>query len=96
MTLIGKEKLEHCKKLYPKSSGNIDRWKKVIEGTNFSSSHEIKRTFPKSYDFVRPHCHVFDVVRNRYRIIALIDFPLKLVRIVEILDHAKYDKWKCT
>lgn len=95
MRLIGKEKIDRCKKLHAMSSGSLDRWATVIQGTRFKSPHDLKMTFPRAYDYVPPYCHVFDIMNNRYRLIAHIDFVSQLVNIVEILEHAAYDNWEC-
>ncbi len=66
-----------------------------MEETTFRSIHEARRTFSKSYDYVRPHCHVFDIAQGRHRLIALMDFGTQIVNIDAIMDHRRYDRWRC-
>jgi mRNA interferase HigB len=52
----------------------------------------MKKTIP-SADYVAPYI-VFNVGGNKYRIIALVKFPLKLVMVIKALTHEQYDRWK--
>lgn len=66
-----------------------------MEETSFRSGHELKRAFSKSYDYVPPHCHVFDIAHGRHRLAALIDFESRIVSVGAIMDHGRYDRWRC-
>ena len=67
----------------------------MIEGTSFGSVSELRRTFSKTYDYVPPHCHVFDVAQGRHRLVALLDFSSRIVSVDRIMDHKRYDRWRC-
>lgn len=95
MDLVGVDRIDAYKKRHPESTASLDRWKRVVKETTFSSVNDLKQTFPKSYDYVPPYCHVFDIANNRHRLVALIDFKSGLVSITELFDHKQYDKWKC-
>lgn len=95
MRLIGDGLIDAYKRRHPESAASLSRWRKVVKETGFSSVNDLKRTFPRSYDYVRPCCHVFDIANNRHRLIALIDFKLGLVNVSDIMDHRRYDGWRC-
>ena len=67
-----------------------------MEETVFQSIPEVRKTFSKSYDYVPPRCHVFDVAQGRHRLVALIDFKSQLVSVDNIMDHRHYDRWRCS
>ena len=63
--------------------------------TAFRSTFEVRRTFSKSYDYVPPHCHVFDIAHGKHRLVALMDFESQLASVDKIMDHKEYDRWRC-
>ncbi|HAZ08584.1 MAG TPA: type II toxin-antitoxin system HigB family toxin [Elusimicrobia bacterium] len=95
MVLLGAEIIDAYKKRHPEARASLDRWRTVMQETSFQSIPELRRTFSKSYDYVPPHCHVFDVARGRHRLVALIDFKSQIVNIDALMDHGRYDRWRC-
>ncbi|NNN05831.1 MAG: type II toxin-antitoxin system HigB family toxin [Elusimicrobia bacterium] len=95
MTLTGADRVDAYRTRHPEASAGLDRWRRVVKQTVFRSTLDLKRTFAKSYDYVPPHCHVFDIAHGRHRLIAQIDFPTQIVSVEELLDHKRYDRWKC-
>ena len=73
----------------------MERWRKVVEKTDFSNGQELHATFRKTHDFVRPHCQVFDIVGGNFRLVALVDFKGKTIAIDKIMNHKEYDRWEC-
>ena len=96
MILLGAELIDAYKKRHPEARASLGRWRKVMEETTFRSIHEVRRTFSKSFDYVPPHCHVFDIAQGRHRLVALMDFESQIVNIDAIMDHNRYDRWRCT
>jgi mRNA-degrading endonuclease HigB of HigAB toxin-antitoxin module len=96
VTLLGADIIDAYKKGHPEARASLNRWRKVVEETTFRSIPEVRRTFFKSYDYVPPHCHVFDVAQGRHRLAALIDFKSKIVTVNAIMDHKRYNRWRCT
>jgi mRNA-degrading endonuclease HigB of HigAB toxin-antitoxin module len=93
--LLGAELLDAYKKKHPEARASLDRWRTVMEETTFQSVHDVRRTFSKSYDYVPPHCHVFDIAQGRHRLVALVDFKSALVNVDAVMNHAEYDRWRC-
>jgi mRNA interferase HigB len=56
---------------------------------------DIKTTYSKSVDYVEGYL-VFNIKGNNYRLIAQINYRVKIVKINDILTHADYDRgnWK--
>jgi mRNA interferase HigB len=65
-----------------------------MESNGFKHFVELKKTFG-SADQVRPYT-VFDISGNKYRLIAVVDYPLQAVSIERVLTHAEYDegRWR--
>ena len=93
MQLLGKNIIEEFKKKHPASRRALDRWMKLIEGTDFSNPQDIKRLFGGNVDFVGGQT-VFDVGGNKVRSITKIAYGVKVVLVTHILTHVEYDKDK--
>ena len=95
MILLGVEFIDAYRKRHPEARASLDRWRKVMEETAFRSIHDVRRPFSKSYDYVPPHCHVFDISQGGHRLVALMDFGARIVNIDAIMDHRRYDRRRC-
>ena len=95
MILVGAELIDTDKRRHPEARASLDRWLKVIKDSAFGSIPDLKLTFRKSYDYVPPNCHVFDIAHGRHRLVVVIDFASQLVRVEGIMDHKSYGRWRC-
>lgn len=95
MQLLGKNIIDEFKKKHPTSRKSLDRWIKLIEGTNFGNPQEVKQLFGGNVDFVGGQT-VFDVGGNKVRAITKIEYGVKVVLVTHVLTHTDYDKnkWK--
>jgi len=73
---------------------SVASWLRICESVKWDKFLDVRRQFP-SADRVG-ECVVFDIRRNRYRLIAKIEFGIGLIRVVSLLTHAEYDRggWK--
>jgi len=79
---------------HPDSQTSLARWFRVVEKTNFPSFAELRAVFPsadKIQDWI-----VFNIGRNKVRLIASVHFNRGRVYIRHVLTHAEYDRgdWK--
>lgn len=95
MRVLGLERLSEHSKSHPEASASLGRWKKVMETTSFGSVPDLRRTFGRSYDYVRPGCHVFDIANNRHRLVARVDFETQTALVESLMTHKQYDGWRC-
>lgn len=95
MILLGADILDAYRKRHPEARASLDRWREVMEETDFRSIPDVRKTFSKSYDYVPPHCHVFNIAQGRHRLIALIDFQSRIIGVDAVMDHRRYDRWRC-
>lgn len=95
MQLLGKNIIEDFKKEHASSRKALDRWIRLVEGSDFKSPQDIKNLFGVNVDFVAGQT-VFDVGGNKIRAITKIEFGVKVVLVTHVLTHVEYDrdKWK--
>ncbi len=77
---------------YPPARKALKIWREIVEQAQWSNLNDVKSTFSYA-DYVAPYV-VFNLGGNKYRIITLVKFPLKLVQIDKALTHEQYNKWK--
>jgi len=71
----------------------LSTWYKLAKNANWANFASLKRTFG-SADQVG-HCVVFDVGKNRYRLIGLVKYGTVgngTVFVRKVMDHKEYDK----
>ena len=61
-----------------------------MEANSFKHFVDLKKTFGTA-DHVKPQT-VLDISGNKYRLIAVVDYPLQSVSIECVLTHAEYDE----
>jgi mRNA interferase HigB len=69
-------------------------WRTIVRQADWKSSADVKATFSNS-DLVGEET-VFNIARNRYRMIAYVSFRGGKVFVKAILTHKEYDQgaWK--
>ena len=74
---------------YPHARSAMDHWYRVAKRATWSSFADV------TADFVAPHV-VFDIVGNKYRLIAEMNFTRRVLFIRRIMTHKEYVKgaWK--
>lgn len=94
MHIITQKRIWDAKKKYPESANALDGWYRIIKLNQFKNYSELKKCF-NSVDKVDEK-FVFDVGRNKLRLIAIIHFQRQKIYIKNILSHKEYDKgnWK--
>ena len=95
MRVLGADRLSEYSTRHPEAAASLARWKKVMETTRFASVPDLRKTFARSYDYVRPGCHVFDIANNRHRLVARVDFETQIILVEALMSHKQYDGWRC-
>lgn len=93
MRIITKKRLEDFIETYPDSRASLKFWYDVIKSSNFYSAQEVIQVF-NAADYVGNDRIVFNISRNKYRVVAKFQFHPKaqLVFIRFIGTHTQYDK----
>lgn len=76
---------------YPDSEQELKIWCKMINEASFQSPNEVKAVIP-SADQVGNNRMVFNIFRNKYRLIVVLRYKLQRVYIRFIGTHKDYDK----
>jgi mRNA interferase HigB len=94
MHIITRKRIIEFAKKHPDAQEALDRWYRIVKRTNFELFSDVRKTFP-TVDHVEKWS-VFNIGGNKYRLIALIVYPIKRIYIRHILTHNEYNlgKWK--
>ena len=92
MHIITRRRLLEFGKKHPDAEEPLDRWYRIVKGTDFESFSDLRKTFPSADQVGR--LTVFNVGGNKYRLVAYIVYPKKRIYIRHILTHQEYDKGK--
>ncbi|MFN0036196.1 MAG: type II toxin-antitoxin system HigB family toxin [Saprospiraceae bacterium] len=92
MRIITKKRLEAFSDLYPDAVVPLKFWYDVIKNNQFYTPQEVI-VFFKTADFIGNNRIVFNISRNKYRLIAKFEFHPKaqLVFIKFVGTHKEYD-----
>ena len=95
MRAITKKRLEDFVEQYPDAKPSLKFWYDVIKSNNFYTAQEVIQVF-KGADYVGNDRIVFNIARNKYRLIAKFKFHprVQIVYIRFVGTHAEYDKIK--
>lgn len=81
----------------------LARWLEFVEAAAWSSLVDVRRMFPnadgitiKGKGGIKTVVAIFNIKGNEYRLITVINYPMRLVIIRDVLTHAEYskDSWK--
>jgi mRNA interferase HigB len=92
MNVIAKRTLKMFWERHAAAKGPIQAWHQVARRAHWRSPAEIKLQFGSTVDFLPDNRVVFDLAGNRYRLVAKLNYPLKVVFVRFIGTHAEYDK----
>lgn len=91
MRIIAKKILVNFYKLHASSKASLEAWYNEIVDSEWNKPGDVIELFP-SADVITGKRFVFNIKGNQYRLVADIEFKLKLVFIVWIGTHAMYNK----
>jgi mRNA interferase HigB len=102
MRVIAKRMLREYWEKLPATKAALQDWHKRTEAANWKLPQDVKATFGRADPMLinRKNVVVFDILQNRYRLIATItystDTRIGVVYTPEILTHKEYDtnRWK--
>lgn len=94
MNVICKRRLIEAGKAHPDAAEELLNWYKNARKARWANFAEVRATF-RTADQAKK-CIIFNIRRNRYRLIVLITRDWKRVLIRHVMTHAEYDlnRWK--
>ena len=90
MRIVDEGKLAAFGDKHPPARKSLGRWQELTAAASWQTPAEMKQTFG-SADIVGPRT-IFNIGGNKYRLIALINYPVQLVVVEEVLTHSEYNK----
>jgi mRNA interferase HigB len=93
MRLIGKKLLFDFKKKHADARSRIESWEAEVEEAEWDAPHELKKRYLKA-SLVKNNQVIFDIYRNKYRLLTQVNYKNKIVLIHKIGTHKEYDKWR--
>ena len=88
MRIVDGGKLEASSEKHPPAKSPLSRWQGLTAQANWKNPIEMKQTFG-SADIVGA-LTIFNIGGNKYRLIAVINYSLKLVLVQDVLTHSEY------
>lgn len=76
---------------YPNAKSSLETWISITKHANWQKPSDVVADFPDA-DPVKNSRVVFNIARNKYRLIVQISYPRQWVFIKFIGTHSEYDK----
>jgi mRNA interferase HigB len=94
MHVISPKKLRDFWSEKKESKNVLDNWRRILQKAEWQNLAELRLVFP-SVDVVG-NCIIFDVGKNKYRVVTKIFFREQTILIRYVLTHKEYDEnaWK--
>jgi len=93
MRVVAKKTIVNFYNKHANSKASLEAWHSEVIQQNWEKPEDIIK-FYSSADVITGKRFVFNIKGNHFRLIADIEFKLKIVFIVWIGTHADYDKIK--
>jgi len=93
MRIIAKRTLKEFRTEHKDSEAALIEWHDIVSKAEWQTPNEVKAVFP-SADQVGNNRMVFNICRNKYRLIAVFRYRIQMVFIRFIGTHKQYDKIK--
>ncbi|MCX8490492.1 MAG: type II toxin-antitoxin system HigB family toxin [Cyclobacteriaceae bacterium] len=91
MNVIKRQAIEQFYTQHPDAKASLNTWFATCKKAEWKSYHELQRDYPEAF-LVGDNQVVFDIKRNKYRLVARVLFVFKQVQIKWVGTHAEYDK----
>lgn len=91
MQVLTKRALREFGLAYPEVADEILAWFTAVEAADWANGAAV-RAFDRTADYVGGDRWVFNLRRNRYRLVVRIFFPARQVYVRFIGTHADYDR----
>jgi mRNA interferase HigB len=98
--VISKKRLQEAAqdKTYAEAASELETWHRVAKTADWSRLEDVQKPYPKAEAVhVRSETYtVFNIRRNRFRLIVKMEYVSKTIFIKYVLTHAEYDRneWK--
>ena len=92
MKLLGKKVLYDFKEKHADARSQIESWEAEVEEAQWNNPYDLKYRYPKA-SLVGNQQVIFDICRNKYRLLTQVNYKNSIVLIKKIGTHKEYDNW---
>lgn len=93
MKIFPKDTLRDLWKQYPDARASLETWYQVIESMTFENTNQIIGFFSDA-DVVKNGRIVFNICKNKYRLIAKFEYERQMIFVRFIGNHKENDKFE--
>ena len=91
MRIIARRTLKDFWEKHPDAKSQLEAWYREVKLATWSKSADVKTRYPEASIVGRDRV-VFDICKNRYRLIVVIKYKFHVVYIRFIGTHAEYGR----
>lgn len=91
MRIVSRKALNEFALRFPDAKGQLDAWFHEVKRADWRDFHDVKEKY-RSVSPLKGGRAVFNICGNKYRIVVMINFTVKVVLIRFVGTHAEYDK----
>ncbi len=91
MRIIARKTLRDFWESHPDSEAGLRHWYEVIETNDWQMPGDVATTF-KGADIINGERVVFNIARNKYRLVVAFDYAFQTCWIKFVGTHAEYDR----
>ena len=95
MKLLYKKLLHDFKEKHADARSQIESWEVEVEEAQWNTPNDLKKRYPKA-SLVKNQRVIFDICRNKYRLLVQVSYKNGIVLIQKIGTHKEYDNWNLT
>jgi mRNA interferase HigB len=92
MQVVARRTLKQFWQRHPQAEGPVRAWFATVTKAHWQTSHDVKRQFGSSVDFVADNRVIFDLGGNKYRVVVHVFYRFRRVLVKFIGTHAEYDR----
>lgn len=93
MILLGKKLLYDFKRKHSDARSQIESWEAEVENAEWNTPHDLRQRYPKA-SLPGKQQVIFDICKNKYRLLVLVNYSNGIVLVKKIGTHKEYDNWK--
>jgi mRNA interferase HigB len=97
VTILGEGLLKEFQIKYARARKSVPGWLEAMKDGQWSNFASLRDSIPSADQVTSDKGTVYTVFNlggNLYRIIALVEYSMKAVRIKEVLTHEQYNRWE--
>lgn len=90
MRIISRKRLNDYSETHPEVKPYLDAWYYEVKHADWNSPDDVKKKYPKSRNIGKDRV-IFDILRNRFRLVIRVNYPVGIVYIRFIGTHKEYN-----